>query len=242
MQQAVTCLALRSVKYSDSSSIATVWSRELGRLAVATPSGAGAEAKRRRAIMMPMGVFEAVATIRPQQEVARLSDIRPLVRSAAAAGHPARSVVAMFLADFLCQALRESPPDDHLSDFLFAQASLLGQASGTALANFHLSFLYRLSRFLGIEPDMGSYRKGACFDMREARFTITAPIHSQWLQPDHARVAAIIARLQPRSLGLLRLSRAQRNQALDTILNYYSIHFRPLSAIPSLPIVREIFS
>lgn len=242
MQQLVTCLALRAVKYSDSASIATVWSRELGRLAVATPSGAGREAKRRRAIMMPMGVFEAVATLRPQQEVARLSDIRPLAQSAAAMGDPAKSVVAMFLADFLCQALRESPPDELLSDFLFDQAAALGRLSGSALANFHLSFLYRLSRFMGIEPDMGSYAPGAFFDMREARFTATAPTHAQYLLPDHARLAAILARLQPRSLALLRLSHRDRNQALDEILRYYSLHLRPLSSIPSLPILRDIFA
>lgn len=242
MQQAVTCLALRSVKYSDSASIATVWTRELGRLSVATPSGAGREAKRRRAIMMPMGVFEAVATTRPQQEVARLSDIRPLVQSAAAVGDPAKSIIAMFMADFLCQALRDNPPDEHLSDFLFDQADALGRLSGRALANFHLSFLYRLTRFLGIEPDMGSYRPGSYFDLKEARFTITAPIHSQWLGPDQARMAAVIARLQPRSLALLRLSHRERNLALDEMLRYYSIHLRPLAAIPSLSIVRDIFA
>lgn len=242
MQLAVKCIALRSVKYSDSSSIATVWSRELGRLAVASPSGDGREARRRRAIMMPMGVFEGVATVRPQQEVARISDIRPLVQSAAATGHPAKSVVAMFLADFLCQALRDCPPDEHLSDFLFLQAEELAQAQGNALANFHLSFLYRLGRFLGIEPDLGSYRPGAYFDMKEGRFTLTAPLHPQRLEPAHARMAAIIGRLQPRSLGLLRLSHADRNLALDAILQYYSIHYRPLASIPSLPIVRAVFS
>lgn len=242
MQQTVRCLALRSVKYSDTASIATVWSRELGRLAVATPSGAGREARRRRAIMMPMGVFEAVATLRPQQEVARLSDLRPLAQSAAASGSPARSVVAMFLADFLTQALRECPPDALLSDFLFSQAELLGTVAGAALANFHLSFLYRLTRFLGIEPDMGSYAPGAYFDLKEARFTPTAPLHGLRLEPRQARIAWLLSRLTDRSLSLPRLSHNERNQALDTILQYYSIHFRPLSAIPSLPIVREIFA
>lgn len=240
MVENVRCITLRSVKYSDTSSIATLWTRELGRLSVAIPSGSGREAQRRRAIMMPFNVFDAVATLRPGNEIARISDLRSVCASPS--GNPAAGVVAMFLSDFLYAVLKDSPPDPLMSEFIFSSAQELGTLPPAAIANFHLYFLFHLGHFLGIEPDMGTFAQGAYFDMREGRFTPSLPLHTQTLDPRSANIAEILSRLRPRTLALLRLSRAERNDILDAILQYYSIHYAPVAALSSLPIVREIFA
>lgn len=239
MPQNVTCICLRAVKYSDSQSVATLWTRELGALSAVIPSGAGREASRRRAIMMPMRPFQAVAWTRPGQQLARISDVKPL--PAPLSADPAVGAVALFVSDFLGAALRQSGPDERLSDFIFSSAALLHGLGGTALANFHLYFLAHLGRFLGIEPDMGTYAQGAYFDMREGRFTAAAPLHRAALAPEHARMAATLMRLSPRSLRLLRLSRADRNAILDAILDYYTLHYASMRSLPSLPILRSLF-
>lgn len=240
MLSPVTCIALRTVKYSDASSIATIWSREFGRMAVSVPSGAGREAQRRRAIMMPMGAFEAIADIRPGRDISRLKDLRPL--GIGQITNPAASAIALFLADFLYTALKESGPDSALTDFLLERAEALKKAEGNALANFHLSFLYRMSTFLGIEPDMGTYAHGRYFDMREARFVKTPPLHTHALAPERAQALRTLSRLNSRTLGLMRLNRTQRNEMLDLILDYYSLHYARLNTLPSLAVVRELFS
>lgn len=239
MPQKVTCICLRSVKYSDSRSVATLWTRELGVLSAVIPSGAGREAGRRRAIMMPMRVFEAVAWARAGQELVRISDVKPL--PAPMSSDPAAGAVALFVSDFLCSALRQSGPDELMSDFIFDSASRLPSLGGTALANFHLYFLTHLGRFLGIEPDMGTYAPGAYFDMREGRFCASAPLHRASLTPEQARVVAVLMRLSPRSLRLLRLSRSDRNAILDSILDYYTLHYAPMRSLSSLPILRALF-
>lgn len=240
MECPVTCIALRSVKYSDTASIATIWSREYGRMAVSIPSGNGREAQRRRAIMMPFGTFEAIADIRPGRDISRLKDVRPI--GAGQITNPAAAAIAMFLADFLYAALKDSGPDTALTDFLIETASALKKAKGNALANFHLSFLYRLSIFLGIEPDMGTYAEGRYFDMREARYVTAPPPHTHALDPERAKALRILSRLSGRSLGLMRLNRAQRNEMLDLALDYYSLHYARLNTLPSIGVVRELFS
>lgn len=241
MESPVTCIALRTIKYSDTASIATLWSREYGRMAVSIPSGNGREAQRRRAIMMPLGVFEAIADMRPGREVSRLKDVRPIA-GAGQITNPAAAAIAMFLADFLYAALKDSGPDPALTDFLLGRVAALKKARGNALANFHLSFLYNISIFLGIAPDMGTYARGRYFDMREARYVASAPLHSHVLDPVRGETLYTLSRLCDRSLGLMRLSRAQRNEMLDLMLDYYSLHYARLNALASLAVVREIFS
>lgn len=240
MLSPITCISLRTVKYSDSASIATIWTREFGRMSVSIPSGNGREAQRRRAIMMPLGTFEAIADIRPGRDISRIKDLRPIGYGQIL--DPAASAIAIFLADFLYAALKDSGPDPALTDFLLEMSAELKKAKGNALANLHLSFLYKMSIFLGIEPDMGTYATGKFFDMREARFVATPPLHNHVLDPTKGQALRLLSRLTPRTLGLMRLNRAQRNEMLDLILEYYSLHYAKLNALPSLSVVRDIFS
>ncbi len=241
MLETVHCISLRTVKYSDSSSMVTLWTRERGRISAVVPSGAGREAQRRRAIMMPLGTFEAVAAGSGGIDIVRLRDVRPLGLSVAASADPLKSTVAIFIAEFLYTVLRDSAPDRHMSDFIFDWTAILAAAPRQRLANFPIAFIYNIGRFLGVEPDAGTYAPGAYFDMRQGRFTSTLPLsHSRVLDPDAARVVLMLARLNRRNYHLLLLNRVQRNQILDLILEYYNMHLAPLTTITSLDILRTV--
>lgn len=232
---------LRVVRYSDNASIATVWTRQAGRMSVLVPSGSSKEARRRRAIMMPLGQFEGVLAGKPGSEVRRLSDVRAIQASPAATSHPVRTVVTMFLAEFLYAVLKESQPDELLSQYLAEGITVLGAAEGVALANFHLAFMYHLGHFLGIEPDTGTYRAGRCFDLKEARFSDAMPMHRLCLLPDEARVVYVLGRIRWDMLGRMRFSRQQRHRVLEVIVQYYGLHHTMVGQMPSLAIARQIF-
>ena len=242
MVETIHCIVLRTVKYSDTMSIATVWTAERGRMSVAVPSGSSREAKRLRAIMMPLGAFEAVARTSAGSDVARISDVRSLIESPAASGNPTKSVVAMFLADFLYNVLKECTPDALMTEFLMQWLDALRRISGMALANFHLAFAFRLGQFLGIAPDMGSYHRGRYLDLKEGRYTATAPLHTLYLEPDDAHAAWLLSRISLRTLGMLRLNRSQRNIMLDRILQYYSLHHAPVQNMPALAFLRDVWA
>lgn len=238
----ITGVALRNIKYNDTTSIAMIWTVERGCMSVVMPSGSSREARRRKAIMMPLGVFEGVAHIRPGQEVARVGDMRQLVPSPASSGNPVRGAIAMFVSEFLYLVLKESGPDPLLGKFIIESIEDLNEVSGLALANYHLMFLYRLGHFLGIEPDMATYKADHYFDIKEARFTATEPLHRQFLNPKQAGVVRCLSRLNKRNLHLLHINHDQRNQILDGILQYYTIHHSPISSLPSLKILRSLFN
>lgn len=240
MEILLHCISLRVVKHSDTSSIATVWTREKGRLAVAVPAGAGKDARRKRALMMPFSVFECVGHLHPGREIIRVSDVRPFGAGNVSAADPVKNVVAMFLGDFLYAVLRESQPDANLTDFIFDAVEVMKMSSGIALANFHLYFLYKLSGFLGIAPDTGTYARGRFFDMAEGVFTPTAPINRSAVDPMRAKVLWVLSRIGPGTLGRLRVRRDVRNEILDRMLEYYGMHYNSLSSLSSLQILRSV--
>lgn len=231
---------MRVVKHSDTSSIATIWTREKGRVAVSVPAGAGKEARRQRALMMPFSVFECVGHLQPGRDIIRVGDVRPYGAGNASASDPVKNVVAMLLSDFLYAVLRESQPDANLTDFIFDSVSTLKEASGIALANFHLYFLYRLSGFLGIAPDSGTYARGRFFDMAEGVFTSSAPLSNGAVDPARAKILWILSNIEAEDLGKLHLNRKVRNEILDRMLDYYGMHHTSLSAMSSLQILRSV--
>lgn len=236
----VHCIALRTVRLSDSKNLLSVWSREAGRLTFAVPAGSGREARRRRAIMAPLGAFEGVCDLRPDREIYSVRDVMPMAGSAAIGLAPAQTLTALFLAEVLDRLLSACAPDSRLNDYLFESLELFQNLKGRAAANFHLLFLFGLTYFTGIAPDLGDYAPGASFDLRDGRFRTAAPLHGDCVQGDDARLLMLMAALPFSKGGRLPLSRAQRNAALDTLLHYYSLHLTPVDSLKSLEILREL--
>lgn len=238
MYRKLDCIALRMVKYSDRNSILTVYSRQEGRLVFAVPAGRGREANRMRALLMPMGRFECVADIRPGRDIHHMSDVKPV--GGASVGDPMRSTISLFLADLLSGLLKEPMPDAPLFDFIDYSVETLNSPATRGLANFHISFLLLLSRFLGIEPDWGSYAEGAVFDMTEGIFRPSPPPHRNFLPSAESAALNNFRRINYRNMRLFRMTRFDRNRMLDMILLYYRLHYPSLPALSSLPILRVL--
>lgn len=241
MYTGVHCIALRTVKHSDSKNILSVWCRELGRVSMLVPAGAGREARRRRALSTPLSTFEGECDIRPGRDLLTVRDVRPMAGSLALCSDPAKSLAAVFLAEALDLLLRRSERDDTLSDFLFGSLERFSElASASATANFHLVFLYLLTGPLGIAPDVAEWRRGYVFDMRDGVFRHSAPAHADFLTPAEAAELARIDRLNYRNMHLWRLDHNGRNEILDRLLRYYAIHLAPLTALKSLDVLRSL--
>lgn len=234
------CLALRTIKYNDSKSIVTAWSETLGHITIAVPAGAGREARRRRALMMPMSTFEAVVESRPGREMVTVRDLKAL--GAVVDMDGARTIVALFMADFFEKVLRNCQPDAGLTAFVFETAALLRAVSPRELANLHLLIIYRLAGVLGFAPDMSTWSEGACFDMREGRWRLAPPVDGRrFVDAGRSRGLVVLDRLNLRNIGRIKLSREQRNELLDGLLEYYTIHHTPLAGLTSLEVVRTLF-
>lgn len=240
MYQPLHCVALRTIKYNDKHSILSVYSLEMGRLSFLVSAGNGREANRRRAMFMPLSIFECVASIKPGRELHTMHDPRVLMPLHGLHSHPMKGAVAMFIADVLNAVLRESQSDNATFAFL-VDAITRFDVMNEGIANYHLCFLYRLGRFIGIEPDVSTYQEGAVFDMQEARFRMTPPMHHKYLNANDAGVLAMLSRITFDNMRFYKFNRNQRNDLLDKILEYYTIHYSSLSQMQSLEVLRALF-
>ncbi len=231
-------IALRTVKYNDRSSIVTAYSLEEGPVSLLVPAGNSREAARVRAITMPLSVIECQASSRHGMDIYRMSSPRPTVVTANILSDPDRRMIAQFLAEVLTVVLREGQSDRGVFEYIRQSVETLDSADRPA--NFHIAFLYGLAGVLGIAPDVESYTPGAVFDMIEGRYRVMRPLHRHFL--DQADSAALhhISRMTFANMAHFHLSRDQRNNILDAILYYYTIHYASLASLRSLAVLRSL--
>ena len=234
------CIALRTVKVSDSRNLLSVWTRQAGRLTLAMPAGNSREARRRRALTGPLALFEGVCDLRDGREISSIRDISAMPGSPALASSPQATLTAMFLAEFLDAFLRQAAPDPLLSDYIFTSVARLGTLQGEEALNFHIVFIFGLLALSGISPDSTDYRPGELFDMRDGRFRATPPLHNDFLDAADTHRMLFLVRYGFHGAALLHLGREGRNRILDLQLRYISIHLAPLPQLKSLDILRSM--
>lgn len=244
MYQQLDCVALRTIRHSDRSSILVAYSRQMGRVGLLVPAGKGASASRMRALTMPMAAFECVASVTPGRELFHIRDVRPddATRAGGCGGDAVRSAVGFFMADFLSAVLREPMADEPLFERVREIARRLWESDRRGLANVHIAGVASLTVPLGIEPDVETWRPGRFLDMREGRFTTSPPsTHTDYLSQPDSRMAWLLTRMTLRNARFYRFSRDERNEILRGLLRYYTLHGYKVGNLVSVDILRDLF-
>jgi DNA repair protein RecO (recombination protein O) len=109
------------------------------------------------------------------------------------------------------------------------------------LGNFHLAFMFGLTRFLGIFPNLDNYRSGAYFDLLNGIFVQQIPSHPHYLNQAQSTYLRVFCRINYSNMHLFRMSRAERNVLIDYLLAYYRLHMYNFPPLKSLEVLRELF-
>lgn len=232
-------IALRLTRHTDRQSILTAYSRQLGRVSLAVPATQGPAARRLRGLVMPLSVAEGVVATRPGRSVLPVSQVRQAMPLPSLRSDPAKQLTAVFLAEVLDKLLADAGADEPLFRFLEESMRVLDRTTGTEALNFHICFMALLTRHLGIDPDLETFRQGRVLDMRAGRWLDSAPAdHHDWLDSSESLAAARLAQMTYGNMGRYKYTRPQRARVLNGMLGYYSIHYVSLLTLRSLEILR----
>lgn len=243
MWVSLDCIALRMVRYNDRHSILSVYTRQRGRMSLLVNAGAGREASRRRAMLMPGSRFTCIADLRdgPGVKIPPMRDVQSRGVSPAVSGNAVKGAVTLFIVDFLNTILRDSQADEQLFEYIDSMIADYGMITGAGVANFHIFFLVKLMHFLGIEPDYATYRRGYVFDMEDGIFRSSAPMHGRYLDVRESEAGAKLLRMNRSNFMRYGYSSRERNEILDKLMEYYTLHFASAAGMKSTDVLRSLF-
>lgn len=240
MLQKYQGVVLHTLKYNDRSNIACIYTGEGGRMSFLFPAQRSRKSMVRSVLFQPLSLVEFEAEVRPRASVHPIREAKAWMVFQSLPYDPYKSAIALFLAEFLYRALKEEGASASLFSYLVYSIQWL-DACEKSFANFHLVFLMRLSRFLGLYPNMEDYAEGCCFDLLNACFVTEPPSHGMFVVPAEASRICNLMRMNYDTMYLFGMNRIQRNRCLDIIHEYYRLHLPDFPELKSFRVLQELF-
>jgi len=232
-------IVLGTTSYSDTYSIAHLFTRDFGRVSYLLPMSRGKRTKIRNSLFFPLSVLHLEVEHMPLRDVQRLKEVERQFPLYELCANMTKVSLAFFISEFLSFVLRESDNNELTFDYLKNSIETL-EAAEKGLANFHLALMMGLTRFLGIYPNTEFTMERSFFDLQHGVFVVSEPMHSYYLNRRESAYLRDLYRINYGNMHLFKLSRNNRNEIVDQLLDYYRLHVYNFPPLKSLEVLREM--
>jgi DNA repair protein RecO (recombination protein O) len=224
-------IVLHHVKYGDSSIIVTLYTENFGRIACMVNGIRSKKTRFPAVLFQPLSLLEIDLYYRQTRGIQRIKEANCTYHFTSIPFNIIKSTVALFLAEVLFVALREEESNPGLFAFLFNALQLL-DTKDSNISSFHPWFMVHLTRYLGFYPfhyiagtESAASDTEAFLGMGKELVTALQQIGSSVQSPP----------------DLASITTMQRNELLERIISYYSLHIEGFSRLHSFKVLREVF-
>lgn len=233
-------IILHQIKYTDSGVIAQVYTRDFGRLSIMIKGMRSRKSGKHNVLFQPMFILDLIFYYRESRGIQVLKEFSVSYSPAEIYADVKKSCIAVFLAEILTSVLKEESPNFELFDYIEDSIKYLDKCD-SGFANFHIAFLIGLSSFLGFEPGTRDDPEKKYFDLLNGTFVSMPPLHSAYADTHVSDILAEFFKVSFDQMRSIPLTGSLRNEVLETIIRYFSIHLPGLKKVNSLDILKEIF-
>lgn len=234
-------IVLHSFKYGESRMIVDMFTEEAGRLSFIISIPKTSKGRIKKQYFQPMTLLEVECDVRQNVQLQKLKDAHLLTAYTSIPFSPEKLALSLFIAEFLYHALRSEQQDKLLFAYVCDSMQWLDTVE-VGFANFHLTFLMRMSRFLGFYPNLDDYVDGCVFDLRTATFSLQVPTHRDFLDSHDSQLIHTLMRMDFPTMHLFQLSHHNRNRITEVLLHYYRLHIPQFPELKSLGVLQELWA
>lgn len=232
-------IVLRGIRYSEADLIAKCYTASHGKVSyilkgvLKTRKG-----KIKAAMFQPFSQLEIISRHKGKGTLeyikeAKITAINPSIRE-----NVQKSSMAILLSEVLQSAIQEEEQNEALYTFLESSIELLEKQPH--FANFHLYFLVKLTRYLGIEPDVHSADNTSYFNVRKGHFEKQGT-DQYAIGGSNCFLLKSLLTMAPRDLPKLKLNQEKRQSFLLFILSYYQYQLPGFRQPKSLEVLTQLF-
>jgi DNA repair protein RecO (recombination protein O) len=234
-------IILHQIKYTDSGIVAQLYTRKFGRQSFLIRGMRNRKAGKHNILFQPMFILDLEMYYKASREMQVLKEFSVSFTPYDIYSDIKKSCVAIFLGEILTSVLKEESPHEEMFDYI-EESIVYFDKSREGFANFHLAFLAGLSSFLGFEPAPKTSADDQFFDMANGIFVTVPPVHGNYANTEISGILADIFASSYDSISKITLNGILRNEVLETLVRYYSLHLPGLKKINSLEVLKVVFS
>ena len=234
-------IVLHQLKYSDTGIVGQFYTRKFGRLSCLIRGMRNKKSGKHNVFFQPMSILDMVFYHKESREMQLMKEFSVSYSPSDIYSNVKKSSVAIFLGEVLTYVLREENANEDLFDFL-EDSVIYFDSCNEGFANFHLAFMAGLSSYLGFEPGKGTTHNKTYFDLLNGIFTSYPPDHGNYADTGISNILASLFSSSYEKTRNIMLNGSLRNDVLETLVRYYSLHLPGLRKIKSLEVLKEVFS
>ncbi len=232
-------IVLRSIKYGETSLISKIYTEHYGLQSYIIKGARSAKSKIKAGTLQPLTLVNIQAYHRENKNLQHVKEISLAYVFNDLPFNIVKSSLGIFITEILLQAIKEEEENEALFNHLFDTIKELDNAAGS-LKIFHLRFLINLSKFLGFSPSGIYTPEKKYFDLQEGTFMPSTPPHPLYLSDEAAEYFSRFNQAIIFNKPLPDLNNRQRNDLLENLLTYYSLHIANFKAIRSVKILEDV--
>jgi DNA repair protein RecO (recombination protein O) len=234
-------IILHQIKYTDSGIVARLYTRKFGRLSFLIKGMRNRKAGKHNILFQPMFILDLEMYYKASREMQVMKEFSVSFTPYDIHSNIKKSCVAIFLGEVLTAILKEESPHKEMFDYI-EKSIIYFDRCKEGFANFHIAFLAGLSSFLGFEPGLRTNVSDSFFDMTNGKFVPIPPVHGNYATEEVSNILADFFMVSFDTISNITLTGTLRNEVLETLVRYYSLHLPGLKKINSLKVLKEVFS
>jgi DNA repair protein RecO (recombination protein O) len=233
-------VVLQQIKYGDTSLICQVYTEDFGRKSFLFKGIRSKKSKIHPNILQTLFLINIEAYIKEGRDISLVKEASAATIFSSFPYDIKKSAQAFFIAEVLSKCLREEEANPVLFSFIRNSVEYFDLMEKGS-ANFHILFLVKLSKFLGIYPSAKLHHTEIVFDMKEGIYKDHLPGHTDFIDPVNSGLLDDILNHNYDELTGLQLNQRMRNELLEFILKFYSFHVEGIGRLRSYAVLKDVF-
>ena len=194
--------------------------------------------KFKASMFQVMTLLEIVVNHRDTGKLEYLKDAKVLYPYKSLHTNPVKATMLMFLAEMLKNTIQEEESNEALFYYLEHSLKVLDELDN--IANFHLLFLLKLTKYLGFQPESLS-EKLPVFNLLEGVFQ-QIPTNDYCIEDKNVALLHRLLGIDFDAVETIKLNQVKRNDFLNMLLLYFDLHIEGFRKPKSFQVLNEIFS
>ncbi len=243
-------IVLHTTKYAETSTIAKVFTRELGLCSYIVKGIRSANGRIKQNLLQPLSRLEMTVYNNPKKQLQYIKEMRPAAPSGNISNDGVRMALLFFMDEVLYKSLKDNEPNAQLFDYVSEEICALNDPSlpPAHTASFPIRFLLRTAHYIGIEPLNNYSSREPLFNLKEGRFfstpsqlsTATNPNSDYFLDINaSSHIHHYLSATQHRS-PIPQLSANQRSATLNHLIEYYHVHLSDFKNFKSHEVLHAV--
>lgn len=234
-------IVLQTIKHSETSVIARIYTEQLGRLSFIINGVRTSKSIAKAAMLQPGTLLEMDFAYQENKKLHHIKDFKRGYVYQQIPFDTRKSAILLFLIEVVSHALHDHEVNEDQFAFVYEQLEKLDH-SATVNPFFHLQFLLLFSRHLGFFPNANYSKQNPLFDLMHGQFCSISEAGSFRMNAEESELLDRLLHSNFYEKPTFSCDRQVKNNLLEKLLQYYSLHIETFKSIQSHHIFESIFA